>query len=114
MASRPPIRTGKALKRRGRLEELTGSLGREVEAPVEEIGAARRSSGGSSGVVALCTRERKEKWCGVKRRSCCPFIGRRGKGRRRARWCAARLVALAPLMARAAAWCTAVSGERKG
>jgi hypothetical protein len=40
MASRPPIRTGKALKRRGRLEELTGSLGREVEAPVEEIGAA--------------------------------------------------------------------------
>jgi hypothetical protein len=40
MASRPPIRTGKALERRGRLEELTGILGREVEAPLEEIGAA--------------------------------------------------------------------------
>jgi hypothetical protein len=83
MASRPPIRTGKTQKRRGRLEELTGSLGREVEAPVEEIGAVRRSSGGSSSAAPLHMREREGKWCGVKRRWCSFFIGRRGKGRRR-------------------------------
>jgi hypothetical protein len=50
---------------------------------VEEIGAARWSSGGSSGAAALHTREREGEWCGVKRRWCSFFIGRRGKGRRR-------------------------------
>jgi hypothetical protein len=69
-------------KRRGRLEELTGILGREVEAPVEEIGAARRSSGGSSGAAALRTREREGKWCRVKRRWCRPFYNsERSRGR---------------------------------
>jgi hypothetical protein len=49
----------------------------------KEIGAARRSSSGSSGVPALHTREREGDWCGVKRRWCSFFIGQRGKGRRR-------------------------------
>jgi hypothetical protein len=82
LASRPPFRTGIAQKRRGRLEELTGILGREVEAPVEEIGAARRSSDGSSSAAALRTREREGKWCGVKRRWCRPFYNsERSRGR---------------------------------
>jgi hypothetical protein len=74
-----------------RKEKTPGGRGEDVEAhqglegvrntAEEEIGAVRRSSGGSSGVAALCTRERKEKWCGVKRRWCRPFIGPRGKGK---------------------------------
>jgi hypothetical protein len=53
----------------------------------EEIGAVRRSSGGSSGVAALRTKEREGEWCGVKRRPGAPFIGlrRERKGRPR-RW----------------------------
>jgi hypothetical protein len=81
---------GKRSRASNRKKKTPGGRGEDVEAhqglegegntAEEEIGAARRSSGGSSGVAALCTRERKEKWCGVKRRCCCPFIGQRGKG----------------------------------
>jgi hypothetical protein len=39
---------GRALKGIGRLEELTGGLGREVEASAEEIGGEGRSSGSVS------------------------------------------------------------------
>jgi hypothetical protein len=53
----------------------------------EEIRAARRSSGGSSGVAALRTKEREGEWCRVKRRPGAPFIGlrreRKGRPRRR-------------------------------
>jgi hypothetical protein len=52
------------------------------EAPTKEIGAGRRSSGGSSGAAALRTREREGEWCGVKRRWCCPFYNsKRSRGR---------------------------------
>jgi hypothetical protein len=49
LASKPPFRTGRAPKGRGRLEELTGSLGREVEAPVEEIDSEGGRWGSGSG-----------------------------------------------------------------
>jgi hypothetical protein len=49
---------GVAPKRRGGRKELTKGLGTEEEAPVKEIGAARRSSDGSFGVAALRVRGR--------------------------------------------------------
>jgi hypothetical protein len=105
-AAGSPEMAGKRSRASNRKEKTPGGRGEDVEAhqglegerntAEEEIRAARRSSGGSSGVAALCTRERKEKWCGVKRRSCCPFYstaevkGRRcGGGGRRGRWAAA-------------------------
>jgi hypothetical protein len=48
MHSRSPNSTGRAPKGRGRLEELTGGLGREVEAPAEEIGGEGQSFGSVS------------------------------------------------------------------
>jgi hypothetical protein len=51
----------------------------------EEIGAAWRSSGSSSGVAALRTKEREGEWCGVKRRPGAPFIWRRRERKGRAR-----------------------------
>jgi hypothetical protein len=67
-ASRAPNTTGIAPKRRGGRKELTKGLGTEEEAPVKEIEAERRSSGGSFGAAALHVRGREEEWRGVKRR----------------------------------------------
>jgi hypothetical protein len=63
----------------GRGEDVEAHQGLEGEGNTteEEIGAARRSSGGSSGVAALRTKEREGEWCGVKRRPDAPFIWRR-------------------------------------
>jgi hypothetical protein len=53
----------------GRGEDVEAHQGLEGEGNTaeEEIGAARRSFGGSSGVAALRTKEREGEWCGVKR-----------------------------------------------
>jgi hypothetical protein len=75
----------------GRGEDVEAHLGLEGEGNTaeEEIRAARRSSGGSSGVAALRTKEREGEWCRVKRRPGAPFIGlrreRKGRPRRRRR-----------------------------
>jgi hypothetical protein len=45
---------GKEPKERGGCGDLTGSLGREVEAPVEEIDGEGRSSGGLFVAATLC------------------------------------------------------------
>jgi hypothetical protein len=45
---------GKAQKRKGRLEEFTGSLGREEGRPKEEIDAELRQAGGAPATAALC------------------------------------------------------------
>jgi hypothetical protein len=79
---------------------------------VEEIDDEGRSSG-SAFLGRRCRGEGELwEWCGVERRWCCPFIGRRGKGERRAE--AWRSSAGAPLMAAAAARCGTRYGEGKG
>jgi hypothetical protein len=55
---------GKAQKRRGRLDELTGSLGREEGGPEEEIDAELRRAGGAPATAVLHLRSREEKWRG--------------------------------------------------
>jgi hypothetical protein len=82
-AIRAPNRAEISPGGRGEDKEAHQGLGGEGIRAEEEIGAARRSSGGSSGAAALHTREREREWCGVTRRWCSFFIGRRGKGRRR-------------------------------
>jgi hypothetical protein len=79
----------------------------------KEIGAARRSSGSSSGVAALCTRERKEKWCGVKRRFGLAFYRAEGKVERTAEAVAAT-VAVAAINGGSVRWRRLGEGEGEG
>jgi hypothetical protein len=65
MASRPPFRTGRIPKERGEYTELTGGLGREVEAPAEEIDGEGRSSGSRFVAATLRGRVGVEERCGV-------------------------------------------------
>jgi hypothetical protein len=94
MRSRPPIRTGKLPEERRECEDLYHGLGTVRGAAEKEIEAARQSSGGSSGVAALCTRERKEKWCGVKRRFGLAFYRAEGEVERTAEAVAATVAAV--------------------
>jgi hypothetical protein len=61
MHSRAPNLTGRAPKGRGRLEELTGDLGREVEAPAEEIDSEGGRRGSGSGEASGSARASKER-----------------------------------------------------
>jgi hypothetical protein len=84
-ASRAPNSTGDRPKKRGGNKELTGGLGKEVVTPEQEIEVGHRSSGGFFVAAALRERVGAEERCGVLGSSGSPFIGRRGKGRRRPR-----------------------------
>jgi hypothetical protein len=59
--------------------ELTGGLGRELEAPAEEIDGEGRSSGGLFVAAMLRGRVGAEERCEVLGSSGSPFIGRRGR-----------------------------------
>jgi hypothetical protein len=65
MASRPPFRTGRIPKERGEYKELTGGLGREIQAPTEEIDDEGRNSGGLFVVATL------RGWVGARRGAGC-------------------------------------------
>jgi hypothetical protein len=71
---------GKEPKERGGCGELTGGLGREVEAPGEEIDGEGRSSGGLFVVATLRGRVGAEERCEKLGSSGSPFIEPRGEG----------------------------------
>jgi hypothetical protein len=113
LVSRLPFHTERAPKGRGRLEELTGSLGREVEATVEEIDGkgGRRGSGSGEASGSARRRGEKGKWCGRIRGWCPPFIqGGGAGGRAQRRWAAGTPVAT--IKARWRPWCVVVTGGR--
>jgi hypothetical protein len=66
MASRAPNRTGKLPEERGECEDLYHGLGKEGEAPAEEIGAAalRRRSVLRCGAVAVREERKGAVWFG--------------------------------------------------
>jgi hypothetical protein len=70
---------GKEPKERGGCGELTGGLGREVEAPAEEIDGEGRSSGGLFVEATLRGRVGAEERCDMLESSGSPFIGPRGE-----------------------------------
>jgi hypothetical protein len=101
LVSRLPFHTERAPKGRGRLEELTGSLGREVEATVEEIdgkGGRRGSGSGEASGSARAGEERGGSGAGglgdgarLLYRAEGQAGGRRGGGRQARRWPPLRL-----------------------
>jgi hypothetical protein len=71
---------GKEPRERGGCGELTECLGREVEAPAEEIDGEWRSSGGLFVAATLRRRVGAKERCEMLGSLGSPFIGPRGEG----------------------------------